>query len=120
MYQIVHSLAVALSRPSLIIACLSVLLMAAVAGLIVLYPRAGRTLVPSHQQYLVDRAEKRAAAFFHHSVADQRRMTFPMVMEFVDRVCVELRSSAADGAANYLACYAKNGALIEERATVGY
>jgi hypothetical protein len=99
---------------------LSLLLVAAVAGLAILYPRATRTLVQPHQQHLVDRAEREAAATFGHSAGDQRRITFPMVMEMSDRTCVELRSTAADGGGNFLACYSKTGELLEERATVGH
>jgi hypothetical protein len=99
---------------------LSLLLVAAVAGLAILYPRATRTLVQPHQQHLVDRAEREAAARFGHSTADQRRITFPVVMEMSDRTCVELRSTAADGGGNFLACYSKTGELLEERATVGH
>lgn len=104
----------------LISAKLFLLLIAAVAGLAILYPRATRSLVQPQQQPIVDRAEREAAATFRHSPEDQRRITFPMVMEMSDRTCVELRSSAGDGGGNYLACYSRGGEVLEERATVGF
>jgi putative hemolysin len=109
------------ARPfRLIILTLCVLLVAAAVGLAILYSRATRSLVQPHQQHLVQRAEQEAAATFHHSVEDQRRITFPMLMELGDRTCVELRSTASDGGGNYLACYSRNGQVLEEQATVGF
>jgi hypothetical protein len=81
----------------LIILVLCVLLAGAVVGLALLYPRATRTLVRPHQQQLVQRAEQEAARSFHSSLEDQRRITFPIVMELSDRTCVELRSTEAGG-----------------------
>jgi hypothetical protein len=107
-------------RCRLIILTLCLLLVGAAIGLGILYPRASRTLVRPHHQHLVQRAEQEAAATFHHSPEDQQRITFPMVMEFADRTCVELRSTAADGGGNYLACYSRSGEVLEERATVGF
>jgi hypothetical protein len=99
---------------------LTALLVAAAVALTVLYPRAMRSLVQPHHQHLVDRAERQAAATFSHTLEDQRRLTFPMVMELSNRTCVELRSTAADGGGNYVACYSRGGEVLEERATVGF
>lgn len=107
-------------RFKILLVMLVLALIAALAGLAVLYPRATRTLFEPHQQQLVDRAEQAAAKTFRHSVEDQRRITFPMVMEMSDRTCVELRSDVADGGGNFLACYSKSGVLLEERATSGF
>lgn len=107
-------------RQRLIIFALSVLLLGAVVGLAVLYPRATRSLVQPHQQQLVLRAEQGAARAFTHSREEQRRITFPVVMELGDRTCVELRSTASDRAGSYLACYSRSGQVLEERATVGF
>ena len=107
-------------RSRLIVIALCVLLVGAAVGLAILYQRATRTLVQPHHQHLVQRAEQEAAATFHHSPEDQRRITFPMVMELGDRTCVELRSTAPHGAGNYLACYSRGGQVLEERATVGF
>ena len=107
-------------HPRLIVVTLAGLLMVAVAGLAILYPSATRSLVRPHQQSLVDRAERAAAAMFSHSIEDQRRITFPLVMELSDRTCVELRSTAWDGGGNYLACYSRNGELVEERGSSGF
>jgi flagellar basal body-associated protein FliL len=107
-------------RSRLIILILGVLLMGAAIGLAILYPRATRSLAQPQHQPLVQRAEQEAAATFHHSPEYQRRITFPVVMELSDRTCVELRSTAADGAGNYLACYSPSGQVLEERATAGF
>jgi hypothetical protein len=96
------------------------LLVGASVGLAVLYPRATRSLVQPDQQHLVQRAEQAAAVTFQHSPDDERRITFPIVMELSDRTCVELRSMRADGGGNYLACYSRNGQVLEERATGGF
>lgn len=103
----------------LVMFTLSGMLVAAALALVVLYPRATRSLVQPHQQQLVDRAERGAAALLGDP-DDQRRITFPIVMELSDRTCVELRSTAADGGGNYLACYSRSGELLEERASVGF
>lgn len=107
-------------RLRLIIVALCVLLGGAAVGLAVLYPHATRSLVQPHHQHIVQRAEQAAAAAFGHSAEDQRRITFPIVMELGDRTCVELRSTAPDRGGNYLACYARSGRVLEERATVGF
>lgn len=107
-------------RSRLLMIILSVLLVAAVTGLAIFYASATRSLVQPHQQQLVERAEREAAATFGHSPEDQRRITFPIVMELSDRTCVELRSAAAEGGGNYVACYSRTGELLEERATVGF
>jgi hypothetical protein len=90
-------------RSPLIILTLCVVLVGAAVGLATLYPRATRSLVRPHQQHLVHRAEQAAATTFHHSLEDQRRITFPIVMELRDRTCVALRPTAADRGGNYLA-----------------
>jgi hypothetical protein len=104
----------------LVILALCVLLVGAAVGLASLYPRASRSLVQPHQLHLVQRAEQEAAAAFHHSATQQRRITFPIVMEMSDRTCVELRSTALDGGGNYLACYSQSGQVLEERTTSGF
>lgn len=104
----------------LIFVTLSALLVAAVAGLAILYPSATHTLVQPYQQGVIDRAERAAAATFGHTLEDQRRITFPIVMELNGRTCVELRSTAADGGGNYLACYSRSGRVLEERANTGF
>jgi hypothetical protein len=95
------------------------MLLAAAFWLALLYPRAMRTLVERQHQHFVDRAYRQAAVRFTDSW-DQRLITFPIVMELSDRTCVELRSTAADGAGNYVTCFSRSGEVLEERATVGF
>ena len=107
-------------RYKVLLVMLVLALTTALAGLVALYPSATRTLFEPRHQQLIDRAEQAAAKTFRHSIEDQRRITFPMVMEMSDRTCVELRSHVADGGGNYLACYSKSGAVLEERASSGF
>ena len=96
-------------------AILASLLAAAILGLAILYPRATRPLVTPHDQPLVERAHRSAAAAFGETAQSISRATFPIAIELTDRTCVELRPTRR-GNGGYLACYdTRTGRLVEER-----
>ncbi|WP_311268858.1 hypothetical protein [Sphingobium sp. WCS2017Hpa-17] len=107
-----------MSSRSIIIG-LTILLVVGFAVLVTLYPRANLPLVRRDDTAWVEKARKDARAIFPE--AAQERKTFPMVMRLSDRICVDLRSTAADGAGSYLACYeARTGKKVEEHSMGGF
>ncbi|SEI57875.1 hypothetical protein SAMN05518849_101148 [Sphingobium sp. AP50] len=102
-----------------IIIGLTLLLVASLATLTFLYPAANLPLVRRDDAAWVEKARKDARAIFPETV--QERKTFPIVMRLSDRICIELRSTAADGTGSYLVCYeARTGKKVEERSVVGF
>eukprot|EP00456_Euglypha_rotunda_P031233 TRINITY_DN24337_c0_g1_i1.p2 TRINITY_DN24337_c0_g1~~TRINITY_DN24337_c0_g1_i1.p2 ORF type:complete len:110 (+),score=10.83 TRINITY_DN24337_c0_g1_i1:136-465(+) len=107
-----------LSSRSILIA-LTISLVAVLAALAILYFRANLPLVRPGDAVWLERARKDARAIFPETV--QQRTAFPIVMRLSDRICVELRSTTADGAGSYQACYeARTGKKVEERAEGGF
>lgn len=96
-------------------AILLALLLAAIVAIGILYMRTILPLVDSHQQPLVERAQRQAAMAFNEEPNDIARTSFPVVLELSDRTCVELRPMRKhDG--RYLACYdAASRQVVEER-----
>lgn len=101
----------------LAIAILSALLGASLIAVAILYPLALRPLVRSGDTALVERARRDAALL---GVSKELK-TFPIVMRLGDRNCAELRSTLADGAGSYVACYdAHTGNKVEELSAIGF
>jgi|GEM_PF-4092713 len=93
---------------------LALVLAASVIGLAVLYPRATRQLVAPHEQPLVERAQRAAAAAFGTNSEEITRSTFPIAIQLSDRTCLELRPTRR-GDGGYLACYDnRTGRMVEE------
>jgi hypothetical protein len=103
-----------------IIVALAVLLLAALAAIAFLYPRASRPLIRPGDALLIAKARRDALVLLHNN-APHDRATFPIVMRLSDRRCVEFRSSRADAAGTYLACYdARTNRKVEERFSIGF
>ena len=94
-------------------AALLLLLMASLAGNLLLYRQARRPLFEEADRPLIERTV--ALSPFMGS-QDVRAVTFPIVMRQGRRTCVELRRY--DGLGYSGACYDRQGRLIEESASV--
>jgi hypothetical protein len=99
---------------------LTLTILALTATVTWLYPLAARSFTRPGDQALVARARSDARKIFHDTEL-HTRSTFPIVMRFADRTCVELRSVATEGAGSYLVCYdGRNGKKVEERSEAGF
>lgn len=97
----------ALRRP--LVVTLLLLLIASVAGNILLYRQASRPLFREGDRPLIERT---IALFPSTNPEDLRAMTFPIVMRQSDRTCVELRLH--DGRGHFGACYDGQGRLVQQ------
>lgn len=95
-----------------LVVALLLLLMASLAGNLLLYRQASRPLFEEGDRPLIERT----IALSPMASEDTRAVTFPIVMSWGDRTCVELRRY--DGLGYSGACYDREGRLIEERAGV--
>ena len=90
------------------VAILAGLLFVAFVSLVILWERARLPLYDEADRPLIDRSVQRAAQQWSTDPREVRRRTFPIVMRFGPRACVELRprsNSGPHGGPHYLACY---------------
>jgi hypothetical protein len=99
-------------RQPLVVALL-LLLMASVAGNVLLYRQANRPLFEEVDRPLIERTIALSRGMGSENI---RTVTFPIVMRWGHRTCVELRRY--DGLGYIGACYDRRGRLIEETAGV--
>jgi hypothetical protein len=105
------------ARRRLAMPLLLILLVASLAGNIILYPRATRPLFSEGDRPLIQRTIAAAASSGEHE--EQMRTLFPVVMHLADRSCVELRSRYERG--HYGACYnSRTGELLDQTASVSH
>ena len=98
---------------------LIICLTAALIAVATLAPRAMRPLYFSGDERWIDRAVRANAKGFGESPEQVRRRTFPIVLHLDRQVCVELRSTLANGTATSLSCYdRRTGQLTEQRLSV--
>lgn len=97
-----------------LVIALLLLLLASVAGNILLYRKASRPLFEEGDRPLIERT---ISLFLRMNPEGIRAMTFPIVMRQGDRTCVELRQH--DGRGHFGACYDGQGRLIQKSEGVG-
>jgi hypothetical protein len=95
------------------VVALLLLLMASMVANVLLYRKASRPLFAEADRPLIERT---IALSPHMDSDDIRAVTFPIVMRWGHRTCVELRRY--DGLGYSGACYDRRGRLIEEAAGV--
>jgi hypothetical protein len=91
---------------------LAILLFVALAGDVLLYPRAMRPLVPPGSEPTVAETQQNAAVLLRTTVREQQRLTFPIVTRMGGRICVELRATGRVGN-DYLECRDDKGKIVE-------
>jgi hypothetical protein len=92
-----------------LVVILLLLLIASIAGNILLYRQARRPLFNNGERPLIERT---IALFPGTDPEEIRAMTFPIVMRQGDRTCVEMRLH--NGRGHYGACYDGQGRLIQQ------
>lgn len=105
-------------RARLIVGGLLVLLTVSLAGNACLYRSATRPLYWAEDQPLIERTIARAAIVQHTDMGSIRSHNFPIAFHLPGRSCVEMRDN--DGGGFYVACYDRNGRVIEEIAGVDF
>jgi hypothetical protein len=104
------------TRHRLIFGTLLLLLAASLLGNVLLYRQATRLLFDEDDQPLIDRTAAHFARSARTSATNIKAESFPIVMRFGDRTCIELRRH--DRLGRQGACYDRGGRLIEETAGV--
>lgn len=91
--------------PQSCIALLAALLFAAIVIIVALLERTRLPLHTGWDEPLIERTVSRWARETRLTPREIERMTFPIVMESDDRVCVELRGRPKSDHAGFLSCY---------------
>jgi hypothetical protein len=99
-------------RTALLVLLLVLLLAASVSGNLLLYRKSSRPLFHEADRPLIDRTIVRFAGLSRVPAERIRAETFPIVMRWGRRTCVELRRK--DGTGYSGACFDRQGRLIEE------
>ncbi len=98
------------TRRQAILGILLLLLAISIAGNIILYRQASRSLFAEEDLPLIERTIAMFAASGSTNPADIRAQAFPIVLHQGDRTCVELRRY--DGLGHQGACYDRSDRLI--------
>jgi hypothetical protein len=106
-----------ITRRSLILGLLLLVLAASLAANLILYRQASRPLYTERDRPLVDRTIAHFAASARMSEAQIRAQSFPIVLSMGrDLNCVELRRY--DGLGSQSACYDAQGRVVSEAESV--